>query len=170
VALVCYADDVLNLTRSLQRIKENFSILESEYSKLGPEFKSDKTEDFLFNWGNSDPTQLFQLGRSLGKPVEKLVYLSLPIGQSLKQTRLLLMSDLEKICGASYPSVVGNKKKSIDRIILAKLYNSTALPHFIYTARFWKILSKPDKRKLRTVYFEFTKYLLHYPYRPKIQH
>jgi hypothetical protein len=111
VALVCYADDVLNLTRSLQRIKENFSILESEYSKLGPELKSDKTEDFLFNWGNSDPTQLIQLGRSLGKPVEKLVYLSLPIGQSLKQTRLLLMSDLEKICGASYPSVVGNKKK-----------------------------------------------------------
>ena len=33
VSLICYADDILNLKRSIQRIHQNFKILKDEYSK-----------------------------------------------------------------------------------------------------------------------------------------
>ena len=100
MTLVCYSDDVLELSRPLQHIEEKFSILESGYSKLELEFNSEKSEILLFNWGNLRPTPSVQLGNSFGKPVEKLIYLGLPIGPFLKQTRLLLIPHFEKKFGA----------------------------------------------------------------------
>ena len=58
VTLVCYADDVLNLSRSLQHIEEKFSILEGEYSQLELELNSKESEVLLFNLGPTPSVQL----------------------------------------------------------------------------------------------------------------
>ena len=49
-SLVCYADDVLNLSGTLQKASDIFEMLKTEYLKLGLSFNTEKTEIVLFNW------------------------------------------------------------------------------------------------------------------------
>ena len=64
LSLICYADDILNLSRTLQRITEIFGILEAEYQKIGLEFNSSKSDIVLFNWKTNSSAPSITLGSS----------------------------------------------------------------------------------------------------------
>ena len=100
MSLVCYAVDVLNLSRSLQRVSDVFSILEAEYLQLGLHFNSSKSEIVLFNW-KSDLINSVKPENSLVQPVDHLVYLGLPIGSSIRLTQYLLIEHVTCSISAS---------------------------------------------------------------------
>ena len=81
---MCYADDVFNISRSIQRIEENFQIMQNGCDHLGLKFNSAKSNVVLFNWKAEGPLPTIVLGDSCLRTVESVVYLGLPIGSSLK--------------------------------------------------------------------------------------
>ena len=161
LSLVCYADDILNVSRTIQRISEIFATLQSEYAKLGLQFNAEKSEVVFFNWKQASPRDI-PLGNSRIKPVDHITYLGLPIGSSVMHTRQLLIAHIERRVGLSYASFVTNKLR-FNRHLLSKLFNSVALPHYLYISPFWKMLTNSDKSKIRSVFFRFAKYLLRFP-------
>ena len=161
ISLVCYADDTLNLSRTLNRLSEIFSCLQSNYEKVGLRFNSQKSEVLLYNWKNDPPTNI-TLGDCSVKPVDKIVYLGLPIGSSLQHTRSLLISHLERRISSSYALIVKSTLR-FNRPLLASIYNATALPHILYVTPFWKLLANREKSKIRSLFFRFAKYLLKLP-------
>lgn len=162
LSLVCYADDILNLSRTLQRAIDIFEILEAEYLKVGLQFNSSKSEIVLFNWKTDFCVPTIALGSSSVQPVDHLIYLGLPIGSSIRHTRKLLLEQLKRRISASYASVVSCKLR-FNRLLLASLYNAIALPHILYATPFWKLLTKTDQNIIRAMYFRFAKYLLRLP-------
>ena len=54
-------------------------------------------------------------------------------------------------------------KFRFNRPLLASLYNAFSLPHILYTAPFWKLMTKTDKSKVRSLFFCFAKHQLHLP-------
>ena len=50
LSLVCHAEDILNLSRTIQHTSEIFATLQSEYAKLGLQFNAEKSKDAFFNW------------------------------------------------------------------------------------------------------------------------
>ena len=161
MSLICYADDILNLSRTIQRIEQNFKILKDEYSKIGLSFNPEKSEVILFNWRNPS-TSLINMDGSLVKPSDHITYLGLPIGTSIGHTRRLLISHVERKISISYAVIVKSKLR-FNRYILASIYNATALPHLLYIAPFWRFFTVTDKKHLRSIFFRFAKYLLHLP-------
>ena len=161
LSFVCYADDILNLSRTLPRISEIFAILQDEYLKVGLQFNLAKSEIVLFNWKSPTPPSI-ALGSSTVQPADHIVYLGLPIGSSLRHTRSLLIEHLNRQISASYASIVTCKFR-FNRHLLASLFNAVALPHILYIAPFWKIFTKSEKSKICSLFFRFVKYLLRLP-------
>ncbi|KAK2703419.1 hypothetical protein QYM36_018114 [Artemia franciscana] len=94
VSLVGFADDLLNFSRILSSLESNFKILEMEYDEIGLSFNVTKCEVLLFNWNASQPE--IQLGSQVVMPSKSIVYLGLPIGETLQHTRALLVKHIEK--------------------------------------------------------------------------
>ena len=155
-SLVCYADDVLNLSRTLQKASDIFETLKTEYLKLGLSFNTEKTEIVLFNWQKTPHVPSLLFGENLVNTADHINYLGVPIGSSLRHTRLLL-----RISG-SYASIVSAKFR-FSHPLLASLYNATVLPHILHLAPFWKLFSKAELSKIRALFFRFAKYLLRFP-------
>ena len=57
VSLLTYADDLLNLSRSIRGLQLNFSILCDEYRKIGLAFNTSKSTVLFFNDSPSQPEQ-----------------------------------------------------------------------------------------------------------------
>jgi hypothetical protein len=136
LSLVCYADDILNLSRTIQRISEIFAMLQSEYAKLGLQFNTEKSEVVFFNWKHAASGDI-SLGNIKIKPVDHITYLSLPIGSSILHTRQLLIAHIGRKVGLSCASFVTNELR-FNHHLLSKLFNSVALPHYLYVSPFWK--------------------------------
>ena len=71
LSFVCYADDILNLSRTLLRISEIFAILQDEYLKVGLQFNLAKSEIVLFNWKSPTPPSI-ALGSSTVQPADHI--------------------------------------------------------------------------------------------------
>ncbi|KAK2709827.1 hypothetical protein QYM36_013485 [Artemia franciscana] len=65
-----------------------------EYDEIGLSFNVTKCEVLLFNWNASQPE--IQLGSQVVMPSKSIVYLGLPIGETLQHTRALLVKHIEK--------------------------------------------------------------------------
>ena len=91
-SLVCYADDVLNLSRTLQKASDIFETLKTEYLKLGLSFKTEKTEIVLFNWQKTPHVPSLLFSENLVNTSDHINYLGVPIGSSLRHIRLLLIN------------------------------------------------------------------------------
>ena len=76
--------------------------------------------------------------------------------------RLLLLSHFQKRSSFTYRCIVTNKRK-FDRRLLAQVYNSMILPHYLYLRPFWRIFTATDKLKLRSLYYKYAKLLLRLP-------
>ena len=85
-----------------------------------------------------------RLGFSDIVPNSELVYLGLPIGSSLRNTRKLLIKHAERKIRAAYASIV-HSQVSLERNLLAKLCNSIALPHILSQTPFWDVLTEVYK-------------------------
>ena len=162
LSLVCVANDFLNIARELGRIEENFKIFEREYAAIGLEFNASKSKVLLFNWPETLKPESITLGNTNIAPADHITYLGLPIGQTLKHTRALLIKHLEKRTSFAYSKMVA-KKFSFNRMILARLYNALVLPHFLYLSPFWRTFPQTTKHKLRSIFFKYAKYLLRFP-------
>ena len=84
VSLMAYADDLLNLNRSADRLSKNFDVLSREYNKIGLSFNVSKSAVLFFNAGYYEKE--IPLGDSAVKLCESTTYLGLPIGRSLYST------------------------------------------------------------------------------------
>jgi hypothetical protein len=162
LSLVCFADDLLNIARELGRIEENFKIFEREYAAIGLEFIPSKSKVLLSNWPETLKPESITLGNTNIAPADHITYLGLPIGQTLKHTRALLIKHLEKRTSFAYSKMVA-KKFSFNRMILARLYNALVLPHFLYLSPVWQTFPQTTKHKLRSIFFKYTKYLQRFP-------
>jgi len=161
LSLIGYADDVLNLSRFLQGLEDNFTRLQQEYAQIGLQFNADKSEVLLFN-SKSDAGRSITLGVSTVGLAGGIVYLGLPIGRSILETRRLLLSHFQKRVSFTYSRIVANKRK-FDRRLLARVYNAMVLPHYLYLSPFWRIFTATDRLKLRSVYYKYAKFLLRLP-------
>ena len=162
-SLVCYADDVLNLSRTLQKASDIFETLKTKYLKLGLSFiNTEKTEIVIFNWQKKPHVPSLLFGENLVNTADHINYLGVPIGSSLRHTRLLLIKHLNRLIFGSYASIV-SAKFCFSHPLLASLYKATVLPHILYMAPFWKLFSKAELSKIRALFFRFAKYLLRFP-------
>jgi hypothetical protein len=101
------------------------------------------------------------LGNSSSQPFDHLIYLSLPIGCSFRHTSLFL-DQLKRPISTAYGSIVSYKLQ-FNRMLLTSLYNAIAIPHLLYATLFWKLLTKTDEHKIRSLFFGFAKYLFRLP-------
>ena len=162
VSLIAYADDVFNPSRTVLAFEKNFSILSREYSKINLKFNAEKSEVVLFNWGPVPEGFNIDLNGVLVAPKLEMNYLGLPIGNSLKATKKLLIRHFQRRTSSAYGGIVSNKLR-FNRQLLAKLYNSYALPNFLYLAPFWRTFSATESKQLRRIYYRYAKYLLSLP-------
>lgn len=162
VSLIGYADDILNISRTLNGIKSCFSALKVEYARVGHTFNPSKTELLFFNYKVSTEDICVMLDDTEIKPVPSLTYLGVPIGTSLKATRVLIIADTLRKVRSAYGKLVLSKAR-FSRDILARLYNAFVLPSFLYISPFWSCFTQTEKKKLRTIYFKYAKYLLGLP-------
>lgn len=76
-------------------LEANFIKLQQKYAHIGLHFNAEKSEVLLFN-SKSDAAQSIILGGSIVEFVDDIVYLRLPIGQSMLETWWLLLSHFQK--------------------------------------------------------------------------
>lgn len=163
MTLVGFADDILNFSRQITSLESNFNILSSQYGDIGLSFNVSKSEVMLFNWNKSVLPHI-QLGSQSVEPVESLVYLGLPIGDTLSSTRSLIITHIERKIRTAYGATISSKR-NLNRFSLARIYNAVAVPHILYITPFWKLLRKEDKFKIRRIFFRYLKFLLQVPLR-----
>ena len=84
--LIGFADDVINITRVLSCLEENFALLQKSFNNIGLDFNLSKSEVLLFNWKNSKHTSSIRLVNHDVVPSQSITYLGLPIGNNLKST------------------------------------------------------------------------------------
>ena len=48
LSILNYADDILNLSRTVSSVEENFSVLSREYAEIGLNFNASKSEVLAF--------------------------------------------------------------------------------------------------------------------------
>jgi len=144
VSLMAYADDLLNLNRSADRLSKNFDVLSREYNKIGLSFNVSKSAALFFYSGYYK--EEIPLGNSAVKPCESITYLGLPIGQSLYSTGTLLVRHVEEKIQISYGSIISNRHRFCCRY-LASLHNAIA-PYVLYLASFWNYLSSSVDEEL----------------------
>ena len=58
MSLINYADDILNASRSVSRVEDNYNILSDEYAKIGLAFNAAKSEVVVFRRNAKDSTRL----------------------------------------------------------------------------------------------------------------
>ena len=80
----------------------------------------------------------------------------------MKETVKLSLENLKKKPRIAYASIVSNIKH-IDKLNLAKIYNSLVVPHLLSLCPVWQFFSEPQKLSVRRVYFRYAKFLLSYP-------
>ena len=107
-----------------------------------------------------------RLGGAAVRLAERIVYLGIPIGRSMLETRHLLQSHLQKRISLAY-SRVEVYKRQFDRRILAQLYSGMALLRYLYLSPFRRIFQNEDKKELRSTYYKYAKYLLRLPPRTR---
>ena len=116
----------------------------------------------LFNWVETRAGFTINLDGAPVSPKSQMKYLGLPIGDTLKATRRLLIFHFQRRTATAYGSWVANKLR-LNRKLLAKLYNASALPNFLYLAPFWRTFTITETKELRRIYFRYAKYLLALP-------
>jgi exonuclease III len=163
MSLLNYADDILNLSRTVSGIEENFDILCIEYRKIGLKFNAEKSEVVAFGKSRNRPSPNNVCLDGHPIPLSPSIsYLGLPIGSDLRHTRSLLLefvgSKLRKTYGMLVPC-----KARYKRSILSKIYNAFAMPLLLALSPFWSILTISDKKTLRTLFFRYAKFLLGIP-------
>ena len=89
ITLLNYADDILNISRSLTRIEENFDILNEMYGGIGLSFNSSKSEFIVFNGDSSGAVCKFGNQQVIGS--SSIMYLGLPISSDMISTRAGLL-------------------------------------------------------------------------------
>ena len=162
VSLIAYADDIFNPSRTVQSFERNFAILSKEYAKINLTFNREKSDVVLFNWVETRAGFTINLDGAPVSPKSQMKYLGLPIGDTLKATRRLLILHFQRRTATAYGSLVANKLR-LNRKLLAKLYNASALPNFLYLAPFWRTFTITETKELRRIYFRYAKYLLALP-------
>lgn len=160
LSLLGFADDLLNLSRLLSSLENNFSRLEKSYADIGLQFNVEKSAVLFFNCPEDNAT--VRLGGITVTPSSHITYLGLPIGRNLRETQSLLIEHLSKKVRIAYAGVVTSRRNS-SRKYLARLYNAVALPHVLYLSPFWKLLSARNKKDIRSVFFKYARYLLQVP-------
>ena len=90
--VIKYADDILNLSKSLSQIEENYTILCEQYTSMVLEFNASKSEVGRFSGNRSYyRSQSPVLGDNVTEFVPTMRYLNLPISPDLKSTRAALL-------------------------------------------------------------------------------
>jgi hypothetical protein len=92
VSVLCYADDVLDLTRAVFSLEKSFREIAKNYNEIGLSLNAPKSRVLLFNFNRSETPDRVNLGDSDVVPLQELVYLGLPIGISLKSAQKFLIS------------------------------------------------------------------------------
>jgi len=95
VSLLTYADDILNLSRTFSGCENTSLKLKLEYRQISLSFNGDKTVAIDLNLkGCSDKS--LQLTETCVPLPKSLIYLKMPIGNSIKETIKLAIQNLEK--------------------------------------------------------------------------
>ena len=162
VSVLCYADDVLNLSRAVFSLEKSFREIAKNYNEIGLSLNAAKSQVLLFNFNRSETPDRVNLGDSDVVPLQELVYLGLPIGTSLKSTRKLLIARTERKIRNAYAGAVGSQL-NLGKRHLAKVYNAVSLPHVLYLVPFWDIFNQSDKIEIRRAYFKYLKFLIRVP-------
>ena len=105
LSLISYADDVLNLSCLLRGLEENFIQFQVKYGKIGLQFNEEKSDVMLFNAKQGSAVDVRLVGATV-RLAEHIVYLGIPIGWSMLETRHLLQSHLQKQISLAYSRVV----------------------------------------------------------------
>ena len=96
VLLIAYADDIFNPSRAVQSFERNFAILSKEYATINLIFNREKLDMVLCNWGETRAGFTVNLDSVQGFPKSQMKYLGLPIGDTLKATRTLLILHFQR--------------------------------------------------------------------------
>ena len=128
--------------------------------KSGLEFNAEKFDLVLFNWKGPLPHEIILENSKINLSYQ-IVYLDIPIGNSISYTRHLLREGIKRRISASYATIVSAKLR-FNPHYLATLYNTVALTHSLYIATFWNFLRNTDKLKICSIFFRFAKHLLRY--------
>lgn len=103
----------------------------------------DKTVAVGFNLkGYSDKS--LQLTETCIPLSKSLIYLGMPIGNSIKETIKLAIQNLEKKTRLAYASLVSNVTH-LSRFHLSKLYNSLTVPHLLALSPIWQFFPASKK-------------------------
>ena len=88
VSVLNYANDVINISRSVPPIEENFNILKVYYAKIGLSFNTSKSVLHVADpKSNHDFSYEGKFGDEVISSSKSMTYLGLPIGHNMKTTR-----------------------------------------------------------------------------------
>ena len=105
-SVLCYADVLLNLSRLVSSLGGSFNVISSEFRKIGLNLNAGKSQVLLFNFPFELASISVNLGGAFVAPSHELIYLGLPIGDSISSTRKLLVVTSEKKIWTAYASLV----------------------------------------------------------------
>ena len=159
MSILCYADDVLNLSRSLLSLGKSFREFAKNYNEISFFLNAAKYQVLLFNFNRSETPARVNLGDSNVIPLQELVYLGLPIGTSLKSTWTLRIARIMHKRRNVFAGAVG-LQFNFGKHHLAKVYNAVSLPHFLYLVPFWDIINQSDQIEIKRAYFKYLKFLI----------
>ena len=112
MSLIAYADDIFKTSRTIQSFERNFAILSKEYAKINLPFKREKTDTVLFNWGGIRAGFTINVDGAPVSPKSQMKYLELPIGDTLKATRRLLILHFQHRTATGIAWKLGSKQTS----------------------------------------------------------
>ena len=163
MSLLSYADDVLNLNRTIPGNEENFEILCSKYRKIGLKFISEKSK--VVSIGMKRNQSIPDIVRLDGHPVRlslRINYLGIPIGNDRKHRRELLFRFLvAKLRTANGLPVSG--KARYKRCVLSIIFEAFSGPRSLALLPLWSVFSTSDKRAYRSIFFWYAEFLLGVP-------
>ena len=117
--LLNYADDILNLSRTLSVIEKNFASLSEEYNGNGLKFNPSKSECIKFNFKRpgSDITTV-TLSDSDIELLSSLTYLGLPLGTDRKSMFAGLLGHFSTKARTAYGLLVNAKTRYSKNVLL----------------------------------------------------
>jgi hypothetical protein len=90
-------------------------------------------------------------------------FLNLSIGiTNWKKTKQLMLENIESKIRRSYGAIVSSQFH-LNRALLARIFNSVALPYILYLVPFYQIFSEFDRLRMKRAFFIYAKYLLRVP-------
>ena len=154
LSMLNYADDILNTSRCLSRIKANFDILSTAYKQIGLSFNTNKSEVVAFCWkGTNSWDRVVKFDVDGFVLSNSIVYLGMSVGSSMVFTRSLQINYFgEKLM------VFHHRQKKYSRQIRARLYSALVIPNFLAMSPYWNIFSESDKIQLRSDYYKCAKF------------